>query len=118
MHSTKSQSNESHGDNIFVLIEQYFPNDGKLEKVVEIAKESAKGIYGVQGLLQAKVLRPKTKSGPVCNVTTWKSEEDFKLFMKSDAVKELYKSDMMKNVKDWTSEINVQMFGMEDGWHQ
>ena len=118
MHSSKSQNCESHGDNVFVLIEQFFPHEGKLEDVLEIANKSAKGIYGVNGLLLATVLRPKTKTGPVCNVTTWESEEDFKLFMESDAIKELYKSDLMKNIKEWTSEITVQMFGTEEGWHQ
>jgi len=118
MNSSKSQSGESHGDNVFVLIEQFFPHEGKLEDVLEIAKKSAKGIYGVNGLLLATVLRPKTKTGPVCNVTTWESEDDFKLFMESDTIKELFKSDMMKNIKEWTSEIIVQSFGMEDGWHK
>ena len=105
MNSTKSQSNESHGNNIFVLIEQFFLIDGKLEKILEIAKKSSKRIYGMKGLLLAKVLKPKTESGPVCIITTWQSEDYFKSFMKSDEVKDLYKSDMMKNVKDWTSEI-------------
>lgn len=118
MHTTKTQNKDAHGDNIFVLIEQYFPKEGKMEAVVDIANKSTKAIYGIQGLLLAKVLRPKTKSGPVCNVTTWESEEDFKVFMKSDAVKELYKSEMMTNVKNWTSNIDVQMFTLENGWHQ
>jgi hypothetical protein len=38
--------------------------------------------------------------------------------MKSDEVKELHKSDMMKNVQDWSSDININMFQLEDGWHQ
>ena len=118
MQSTKSQSNKCHGENVFVLIEQFFPIDGKLEEVLNIARESSKGIYDIPGLLMAKVLKPKTKSGPVCNVTTWESETMFDSFMKSDAVKKLYKSDMMKNVQEWTSEIKVQKFGLEDGWHQ
>ncbi len=78
----------------------------------------SQGIYGMKGLLLSKVLKPKAKSGPVCIIATWESEDYFKAFMKSDAVKDLYKSDMMKNVKDWTSEINVQKFAMEDGWHE
>lgn len=40
MNSTKSQGNESHGNNVFILIEQFFPVDGKLEKILEIAKKS------------------------------------------------------------------------------
>ena len=118
MHNREHQNNGTHGDNIFILIEQYFPKDGKLEEIVKIAKESAKSIYGVKGLLMLNVLKPKTEAGPVCNITTWESEKDFNLFMQSDAVAEFMKSDSMKNVKEWTSKINVQMFNMEDGWHQ
>ena len=117
MSENKDQKNESHGSRMHVVIEQFFPKDGKTDEIIKIAKESAKGIYGVQGLLLAQVLSPKSKKGPVCNVTTWQSEEDFNAFMKSDAVKELYKSDMMKNVQNWSSDINVNMFQLEDGWH-
>ena len=118
MHSKTSQNNGSHSENLFVLIEQYFPKEGKLEEIIKIAKKSAKEIYGYKGLLMVNVLTPKAKAGPVCNITTWESEEDFNLFLKSDTMTELVKSDSMKNVKEWTSEINVQMFRMEDGWHK
>lgn len=118
MHNKESQNDDSHGDKLFVLIEQYFPKEGKLEEVIKIARKSAEKIYGVKGLLMANVLRPKTKIGPVCNITTWESEDDFNVFMKSDVVAELMKSDSMKNVKEWTSEIKVVMFNMEDGWHK
>ncbi len=118
MENQSKQTNQSHASNLFTLIEQYQPNEGKLEAIIGIAKESAKSIEGVKGLVMSQVLRPKTQSGVVCNVTTWESETAFKTFMKSDAVKELYASDMMANVKDWTSNIDVQMFTLEDGWHQ
>jgi len=38
--------------------------------------------------------------------------------MHSDAVKELYTSDTMRNVKAWTSNIETQMFSMVKEWHQ
>jgi heme-degrading monooxygenase HmoA len=118
MSENKNQKNESHGIRMHVVIEQFFPKDGKTDDIIKIAKESAKGIYGVQGLLMAQVLSPKSKKGPVCNITSWQSEQDFNKFMKSDEVKELHKSDMMKNVQDWSSDININMFQLEDGWHQ
>ncbi|MBC8190773.1 MAG: antibiotic biosynthesis monooxygenase [FCB group bacterium] len=118
MENQNPQTDKSHGANLFVLIEQYFPNDGKQEAILDIAIQSAKDIEGVQGLLMTKVLRPKTQTGPVCTVSTWQSESDFKIFMKSDAVKELYVSETMANTKAWTSNIDVQMFTLEDGWHQ
>tara|TARA_B100000029_G_scaffold384941_1_gene380530 strand:- start:158 stop:514 length:357 start_codon:yes stop_codon:yes gene_type:complete len=118
MSTTQENNHNTHGNNVFVLIEQFFPKEGKLEDIISIAKESSKGIYGVSGLLQAKVLKPSNKNGPVCNVTTWESESAFKTFMKSDAIKELYKSEMMKNIKEWTSDIKILQFDMVDGWHQ
>jgi len=118
MENQNPRTDKSHGANLFVLIEQYFPNDAKQDAILDIAKQSAKDIEGVKGLLMTKVLRPKTQTGPVCAVSTWQSEADFKVFMKSAAVKELYASEMMANVKAWTSNIDVQMFTLEYGWHQ
>jgi len=118
MHSNSSQNSQSHGEHVFVLIEQYFPNEGKQEDILNIAKQSAQTIHGVQGLLQAKTLRPKVQSAPVCNITTWESEDDFKFFMKSDAMKDLLKSETMKNVKEWCLEVKAQTFEVESGWHQ
>ena len=83
-----------------------------------IAKASAKSIEDVSGLLMTQVLRPQSNTGPVCSISTWESEAVFKAFMKSDAVKDLYASEMMTNVKAWTSAIEVEMFTLEDGWHQ
>lgn len=118
MENHTQQNKTTHPDTLFVLIEQYFPAEGKLESIMEIAKASAKDIEGVKGLFMSQVLRPKTQSDPVCNVSTWESETLFKEFMKSDAVKELYASEMMTNVKAWTKNIDVQMFTLADGWHQ
>lgn len=114
MGTIQETNHSTHGNNVFVLIEQFFPKEGKLDDVISIAK----GVYGISGLLLVKVLKPSNKNGPVCNITTWESESYFKKFMKSDAVKELYKSEMMKNIKDWTSNIQVLKFDVVDGWHQ
>ncbi len=118
MENQNPRTDKSHGANLFVLIEQYFPNDGKQDAILDIAKQSAKDIEGVLGLIMTNVLQPRTQTGPVCNISTWESEAAFKAFMKSDAVKDLYASEMMANVKAWTSNIEVQMFTLEDGWHQ
>ena len=107
-----------HGDNVFVLVEEYYPKEGRNKDVLDIAKESGKNIFGVSGLLMANTLSPKKSDGPICNITTWESEEDFKKFMKSDAVKELYKSEMMTTIKDATDDIKVGMYYLESGWHQ
>ena len=81
MSTTQEINHNTHGNNVFIVIEQFFPNEGKLEDIISIAKESLKGISGVSGLLQAKVLKPSNKNGPVCNVTTWESKSVFKTFM-------------------------------------
>ena len=117
MENQAQQNSTTHPTDLYVLIEQYFPVEGKQESIMGIAKDSAKTIEGVNGLVMSQVLRPKTQTGPVCNVSTWESEEVFKTFMKSDAVKDLYASEMMTNVKAWTTNIDVQMFTLEDGWH-
>ena len=108
----------SHATTLFILVEQYFPVKGKQDAILRIARESAKSIEGLSGLVMTQVLRPTTQSGPVCNISTWESEAAFKTFMKSDAVKELYASETMANVKAWTSNIEIEMFTLEDGWHQ
>lgn len=107
-----------HGDNVFVLVEEYYPTKDKYQVILDIAKESAEGIVGVSGLILAQTLKPKKDNGPICNITTWESEQAFKEFMKSDAIKELYKSDMMNTVKNGTSEIKTEMYYLELGWHE
>ena len=114
----KEDNSKSHGDNVFVLVEEYYPKEGRNKDVLDIAKESGKNIFGVTGLLMAKTLSSKKTNGPVCNITTWESEDDFRNFMKSNAVKELYKSEMMTTVKEATDEIKVGMYHLESGWHQ
>ena len=118
MSATQANSQNAHGDNIFVYVEQYFPKDGKLDDVLSIAKESAKGLRDAQGLLQYKVLKSVSKNGPVCSILTWESISDFKTFNKSDAVKEILKSDSMKNMIDWTSDVKMFQFDLFSGWHQ
>ena len=108
----------NHGSDVFVLVEEYYPNEGRNEDVLNIAKESSKSIIGVNGLLISQTLSSKKTDGPVCNITTWESEQDFKNFMKSDAVKELYQSEMMTTVKEATNDIKVSMYHLESGWHQ
>ena len=109
---------KTHGDNVFVLIEEYYPKDSQGAEVLKIAKESVHLIEGTEGLIMAKTLNPKKNDAPICNITTWVSEDQFKSFMKSDAVKELYKSDEMAKVKAATSDIKVNMYQLEYGWHQ
>jgi len=109
---------KDHGEDVFVLVEQYYPKEGRSKEVLEIATESAKGIFGIDGLLMAKTLTPKKSDGAICNITTWQSEDYFKSFMKSDALKELVKSPMMATVKEATSDIKVNMYKLALGWHQ
>lgn len=118
MENQNDPNSKSHATDLFILIEQYSPAEGKQDAIMGIARESAKSIEGVRGLLMTQVLRPKTQNGTVCSICTWESEAAFKAFMKSDAVKDLYASEMMANVKAWTSNIDVQMFTLVDGWHQ
>lgn len=114
----KGKDSKSHGDNVFVLVEEYYPKEGRDKDILDIAKESGENIFGVSGVLMTKTLSPKKSDDPICNITTWESEEAFKKFMKSDAVKELYKSEMMATVKEATSDIKVGMYHLVSGWHQ
>ncbi|MES0490081.1 MAG: antibiotic biosynthesis monooxygenase [Leptospirales bacterium] len=113
-----NEETKAHGDNVFVLVEEYYPKEGRSKDVLEIATESAKSIFGFDGLLMAKTLTPKKVDGAICNITTWESEEYFNSFMKSDALKELVKSPMMATVKEATSDIKVNMYQLALGWHQ
>ena len=106
-----------HGEDVFVLVELYYPIEGKTKDVLKIAQESSALIVETDGLIQSMVLKPNDQDGPVSNITIWKSKDDFNGFMKSDALKSLYSSDMMKNVKSWTSDIKVMKFDFVDGWH-
>jgi heme-degrading monooxygenase HmoA len=106
-----------HGEDVFVLVELYYPIEGKTEDVLKIAQESSALIVENDGLIQTMVLKPIDKDGPVSNISIWKSKDDFNVFMKSEAFKSLYSSDMIKNIKSWTSDINVMKFDFMDGWH-
>jgi len=50
-----------------------------------------------------------------CITSVWKSRLIKQLKIWGGAT---IKSDSVKNVKEWTSKMNVQMFRMEDGWHK
>ncbi len=117
MHNTQENSQNVHGDSVFVYVEQYYPKDGKLDDVLSIATKSAKGMREIEGLLQFKVLKSINKDGPVCNILTWKSISDFKTFMKSDIAKEMLKSDSVKNMMNWTSDVKMFQFDLVEGWH-
>ena len=107
-----------HNSSPFVLIELFYPTEGKSEQILNIAKESAKALENISGVIQTMVLKSQDESGLVSNLSVWNSEEDFNTFIKSDALKELYKSDAMKNIKEWTSRIEVKKLNCLQGWHQ
>lgn len=117
MHNNQENGHNEHGDSVFVYVEQYYPKDGKLDDVLSIATISAKGMRETEGLFQSKVLKSINKEGPVCNILTWKSISDFKTFMKSDIAKEMIKSDSVKNMMEWTSDVKMFQFNLVDGWH-
>ncbi len=114
--SEHTQEN-GHGDEVFVLIEMYYPKEGRLEDLMEITKASAKAIQGTVGLIQSQVLRPIASKDPISNITMWHSQAEFQTFMQSDSVKELLKSADFNNVKAWSADIKVMMFAHETGWH-
>ncbi len=115
MNDSKNKQQEGHGDDVFTLIELYYPKEGKLEDVLAIAQETM--VSDKPGLIQSQLLRPTSNKGPVSNITVWGSKEEFQTFMKSDEVKALIQSDTMKNIQEWTSDIKVMMFNLVDGWH-
>ena len=112
-----STQENGHGDEVFTLIELYYPKDGRLEDMMAITKTSAKMIQGTAGLLQSQVLRPVGK-GPISNISTWKSQAAFQAFMQSDVMKALLKSDDMENAKAWCDDLKAMMFTNEMGWHE
>lgn len=111
-----SEQENVHGDEVFTLIELYYPKEGRLEEIMTIAKASAKMIQGVPGLIQSQVLRPVGK-GPISNISMWRSQAEFQTFMQSDAMQELFQSDDFSNAKAWSADIKVMMFTNEMGWH-
>ena len=112
-----STQENGHGDEVFTLIELYYPKNGRLEDMMAISKSSAKMIQGMPGLLQSQVLRPAGK-GPISNISTWKSQAEFQAFMQSDMMSAFMKSDDMANAKAWCDDVKVMMFTNEMGWHE
>ena len=111
-----SKQENGHGDEVFVLIEMYYPKDGRFEDMMAITKASAKMIQGTPGLIQSQVLRPVGK-GPISNISMWHSQAEFQTFMQSDSMKELLKSDDFANAKAWCDDLKAMMFTNEMGWH-
>ena len=111
-----STQDTAQGNEVFVLIEMYYPKDDRLEDLMEIAKASSKMVQGKPGLIQTRVLRPKSTSGPISNITVWNSQSEFQTFMKSDDVKALLKSEDMSNVQAWSVDIQTIMFNQETEW--
>jgi len=103
-------------DDVFVLIEMYYPKEDRLEDLIDIAKASANMVQGQPGLIQTKVLRPKSAKGPISNITIWNSQSEFQQFMKSAEVKALLKSETMSNVLAWSIDVQTMMFSQEAGW--
>ncbi|MCP5096517.1 MAG: hypothetical protein GY943_13270 [Chloroflexi bacterium] len=112
-----SNQEDGHGDDVFTLIELYYPKDGRLEDMMAITKASAKMVQGMPGLLQSQVLRPVGK-GPISNISTWKSKAKFQAFMQSDEMKALLKSNDLANAKAWCDDLKAMMFSNEMSWHE
>lgn len=117
MHDAKNETT-GHGDEVFVFIEHYFPVEGKLEQVLEIAREAGQLLKGWDGLLMMQVLRPAGGKGPVSSLSIWESQDKFKAMMKSDTCRELFKSDSMKRIQSWTTEVQHVSGDLVDGWHR
>ena len=108
--------NDTHGTDLFVVIERYTPAEGKLEEVLEVTNKVGKMLEGFEGLLQLQILKP-TGKGDIVSTATWESETAFKGFMQSDAVKDLMKSDLFTTVKEITTGASFDSFHLVSGWH-
>ena len=101
--------------NNHVVIEYYFPKEGKSEDILKISKKSLQLFQsGIEGLQMAQVLKPTSKNGPVGMLSIWDSKEALGNMLKNmdDSMKE-----GVENVKEWTSKIEFHMFDTVDGWH-
>lgn len=107
---------QAHGNNLFVVIERYTPNEGATEEVLSITDAVGKMMHGFPGLLQLQILKP-TKGGDVISTAAWDSEDAFKGFMKSEAVKELMKSDTAAQIKELISGSSFDTYELTTGWH-
>jgi hypothetical protein len=101
--------------NNHVVIEYYFPKEGKFDDVLEISKKSLQIFQnGIEGLQMAQVLKPTTKNGPIGMLSIWDSKEFLgKMLKNMDGSMKIE----IENVKKWTSKIEFQMFDGVDGWH-
>lgn len=101
--------------NNHVVIEYYFPKEGKFDDVMALSKKSLQLFQsGIEGLQMAQVLKPTTKNGPIGMLSIWDSKESLGNMLKNmdDSVK-----DGVANIKEWTSKVEFQMFDGVDGWH-
>lgn len=103
--------------NPFVLIEYYFPKEGKEEAILEIAERSLNFIKNRPSVLMAYVLKAKSNKDPICNLTFYNTKENFNELLKTADFQDLLKSEDMANVQNWTTDIQVKMFSTYDGWH-
>ena len=102
--------------NNFVVIEYYFPEEGKFEDVMRVSENSLKIFQnGIAGLQMAQILRPVNKNGPIGMLSIWDSQKSLNNLMKN--MDDNLKSDVAK-VQEWTSDIQVKMFEGVDGWHK
>lgn len=102
--------------NNYVVIERYYPKEGKFDDVMAISKMSLELFQsGIEGLQMAQVLKPTTKNGPIGMLSIWDSKKSLGNMLKHmDPSLE----EGVQNVKDWTTKIEVQMFEGVDGWHK
>ena len=99
----------------FVVIEYYFPKEGKFNDVMSISENSLKMFKnGIDGLLMAQILKPVSKNDPIGMLSIWKSKESLTNMMKN--MSDSLKLDVA-NIQEWTSDIQVKMFEGVEGWH-
>ncbi|MDX2470641.1 MAG: antibiotic biosynthesis monooxygenase family protein [SAR324 cluster bacterium] len=107
----------THGTDLYVVIERYTPAPGKLDEVLSMTNDIGKTLHGFEGLLMLQVLKPSGSKGDVVSTATWESEAAFKGFMQSDAVKDLMKSDAFSKMQELTTSSSFDGFSLVSGWH-
>lgn len=101
--------------NNYVVIEHYYPKEGKFDDVMALSKMSLKMFQsGIEGLQMAQVLKPITKNGPIGMLSIWDSKKSLGNMLKN---MDFSLQEGVENVKEWTTKIDVQMFDGVDGWH-
>lgn len=99
----------------FVVIEYYFPKEGKIEEVMKISEKSLKMFQdGIEGLQMAQILKPVNANGPIGMLSIWESKDSLNNMMKN--MDDSFKSDVAK-IQELTSDIQVKMFEGVNGWH-